>query len=282
MIAGGEPGLRAHIAAHPVEGTVADKRRAFARRAGPQPEIGTPDRIGGVEVVRHGSGPRLVWFHGGGYVMGAPDTHLHLADALASHGVEIILPRYARAPEATWPAPLDDALALLDALDSPVALGGDSAGGHLALNAALARPGKVTALALASPNTDRTGLSTTRDRESDAMNDDAGDAAFWRMAAPDLPDDDPQASPLLADLSTLPPLHIELAGAEILLDDGLMLARRAAIAGVATSLHVTPGLMHMHVLWPHVLPEGATALARLAAHAKGATERTGTHRVAAG
>lgn len=252
------------IEATPLGDTPEAMREGFAARAGPQPE-GEPVTLGPVEALAVGRGPTLMWLHGGGHVFGAPETHVAMAQRLADEGVRVVLPRRRLAPEHPWPAMLEDTLAALDAVPGPVALGGDSAGGHLALVAALRRPRAVRSLSLLSPNTDRTGLSETRGPGSatDAMNDDGGDAALGRMAMPDVAPDDPDASPLLGDLARLPPLHLEAAGGEVLLDDALMLARRAGVAGAAVSLHVTPGLMHLFPLWPDAIPEGARALARL-------------------
>ena len=256
----------ARIEATPLGETPEAMRAGFARRLGAQPDAAAVS-LGGVEGLAVGSGPTLLWLHGGGYVFGAPETHLNLAHALAAQGLRVVLPRYRLAPEHPWPAMLHDALAAIDALDGPVALGGDSAGGHLALNAALARPGRASALVAFSPNTDRTGLSETRGSTRDAMNDDEGDRALADMAMGHLADDDPAGSPLLADLSGLPPLHLSAASDEVLLDDALLLARRAAIAGVAVELRVARGLFHMFQCWPQAIPEGAEAASRAGAFA---------------
>jgi acetyl esterase/lipase len=256
--------VRALIDAIPMGGTPDAMRRAFELRAGPQPAAERIE-VGGIEALAAGTGPVLVWFHGGGYVFGAPETHRHLAAALAVHGFRVILPRYRLAPEHPWPAALEDALAVLDALPGPVAVGGDSAGGHLALNVAGRR--QVASLTLISPNTDRTDLSETRARNEarDIMVDDAGDRALARMAFGDRDPASPEVSPLLGDLSALPPTFIAAATHEVLLDDSLLLARRAALAGAAVELAVWPELFHMWTLWPQAIPEGAEALASAAA-----------------
>lgn len=260
-----EAELRDHIAACPVSGNPQQMRHAFATLAGPQPRLSEITR-GGRRCLVVGEGPELVWFHGGGYVFGAPETHATLATALAAHGLRVVLPEYRLSPEDPWPAMLEDAHAVLS--DSgPVIAGGDSAGGHLALVAAQTGA-DLKGLALVSPNTDRSGASQTRGRDGDAMNDDASDAALARQAMPDRSGKDPAASPLLGELAGLPPVHLEAVGAEILLDDSLLLARAMALADCEVSLHVTPGLMHMHTLWPDCLPEGAASLARIAAFAR--------------
>lgn len=111
-------------------------------------------------------GPMLVFFHGGGFVLGDIETHdafcVRLADAA---NVRVLACRYRLAPEAAYPAQLDDALAAFrwiaaraetfGARPDALALGGDSAGGYLAV-AATARinaetPGAVTAQVLIYP-----------------------------------------------------------------------------------------------------------------------------------
>ena len=121
-----------------------------------------------------------------------------------------------------------------------------------------------------SPNTDRTGLSRTRGSLADAMNDDASDRRLAEMAMGHLADDDLAKSPVLKDFSALPPLHLSVATNEVLLDDTLLLARRAAQAGVPVDLHVAQGLFHMFHLWPQAIPEAAQALARAGAFAQAA------------
>ena len=152
--------------------------------------------------------------------------------------------------------------------DGPI-LAGDSAGGHLALVTALemARAGRpAAALLLFSPNTDRTGLSETRTsmEDGDPMVDDAGDRALARQCFGTRDAADPQVSPLLDDLSLLPPTWIEVGTPEVLLDDSRLLHDRARKAGADVHLTVTPGLLHMGQIWaPHWAP-GAESLDRAA------------------
>lgn len=280
----------ARIGAHPVEGPPAAMRAAFARLAlgampRGAPDIGAIAAAMGVKVapgpgeppghdvtpVGGASGAPVIWLHGGGYVFGSPESHLRPAAALArGAGRRVVVPRYPLAPEATWPAQLDHALAVAVALGGPVVLAGDSAGGHLALVAALAlaRSGApARALLLFSPNTDRTGLSRTRAAMStdDPMNDDASDAALARACFGDMPADHPHVSPLLDDLSLLPPAHVEVGDPEVLLDDARLLAGRGAGQGARISLRVEPGLLHMGQLWAPWWAPGAASLGRAAA-----------------
>lgn len=260
--------LLLHIASNPVAGSPSQMRAAFARLAGPQPALRQVE-IGGVKCVLAGAGaPAAVWLHGGGYVFGGAESHgttiSHLAERL---GGAVLMPLYARAPNRVWPAQRDDALAVIDALPEPLPMIGDSAGGHLALHAAFARPGRVSCLALLGANTDRTGRSATRAANSDRdpMNDDARDAHLARLALPDSAPDSIDASPLLGPLARLPRCFITYAENEVLAGDGAMLAEAAGLAGVNVTRAVEHDLMHMWTLWPDVLPAAARTLDRIAA-----------------
>ncbi|MGR3434391.1 MAG: alpha/beta hydrolase fold domain-containing protein [Shimia sp.] len=253
--------LEAHIAAHPVEGDPVAMRAAFARLAPPGP-TGEASEIGGVPVRSFGAGAPVVWIHGGGLVFGAPATHAAMCARIASvSGTRVIVPAYRRAPDHPWPAPLEDALAVVDALGE-CAVGGDSAGGLVALHVARSR--QVTRLALISPNTDRTGASRTRavHSERDLMNDDGQDARLGRMAFGR--EDHPDASPLHADLTGLPPTWITAGTGEVLLDDTLLLVRALGRAGVAVEAHIADVACHLWPLWPDATPEARTTLACLA------------------
>ncbi|MFW5881848.1 MAG: alpha/beta hydrolase fold domain-containing protein, partial [Roseicyclus sp.] len=208
------PDLLQHIAANPVAGSPSEMRAAFARLAGPQPALRQVE-IGGIRCVQAGSGaPRAIWLHGGGYVFGGAESHGnaigHLAERL---GAAVLMPLYARAPKRTWPAQRDDVLAVLDAVPGALPVIGDSAGGHLGLHAAFARPERVSALALIGANTDRSGRSRTRAPNSarDPMNDDRQDARLARLALPDAAPDSVDASPLLGPLGRLPRCFVTYA-----------------------------------------------------------------------
>ena len=258
----------------------ATMRRRFARLAlgdEPGPPPGGTSTAGGVEVrtvgPAGGADARVVWFHGGGYVFGSPETHARPGARLADGvGAATVLPRYRLAPEHGWPAQRDDGLAVARALQDAghrLALAGDSAGGHLALVVALAlaRDGRPpVAVALFSPNTDRTGLSVTREANTprDPMNADADDRQLAEMAFGERPDSDPEVSPVLADLALLPPTHVEVGAREVLLGDALALVERAGAAGAEVSLHVEPGAFHMWQLWTPWLSEADASLDRAA------------------
>ncbi|MFK8057223.1 MAG: alpha/beta hydrolase [Saprospiraceae bacterium] len=242
---------------------------------------GVEARLSGRDSLDGYSGRVWVWFHGGGYVFGSPETHIRPTSAFAkTTGCPVITPRYRLAPEHVWPAQLDDALAVVRALQNQgleVALAGDSAGGHLAINTALALAKAqssqngtgtpVARLALFSPNTDRAGYNPTR-AERDAFDPIVGDAfdvMLGKMCFEDMPVTDPQVSPVLGDLSLLPPTHIEVGGTELLRDDSLAFYAFAKRAGAEITLHETPEAFHMWQVWGPWLEEGQESLERVAA-----------------
>jgi acetyl esterase/lipase len=253
----------AHVA---MQGPPGELRHQFLQLSDAR-SVGTAQEIGGVPVriLNPDADRTLIFLHGGGYVFGSALSHGSCAQALADLlDWRIILPDYRLAPEHLWPAQRDDACAVVDALTGPVALAGDSAGGHLAITTALMRPDRVSHLALISPNTDRSGQSTTRGAQDDLMNDDATDRALSEMAFGARDGNDTEASPLLADLSALPPIYMTACVNEVLLDDTLLFAAAAARAGVPVRLDVLPSLFHMWTLWPQALPQARKSLRAIA------------------
>jgi len=266
----------ARIGDHPIEGGPREQREAFARLV--LGEGGDPgaDGYDDGSVSLAGTGGTIVYLHGGGYAFGSPRTHERIGRTLAElTGLSVTLPAYPLAPEHVWPAQLNAAMAAVAAVaetSGPVVLAGDSAGAHLALVVGLEarRLGlDVVGVIVFSPNTDRTGLSTTRQRNgpSDPMVDDEGDRALARQCFGDRSDDDLQVSPVLGDLRLLPALHIEVGGGEVLLGDSLVLADAAREAGVPTTLHVEADGLHMMQLWTPWWSAATASLERAAAFA---------------
>lgn len=265
----------ARIETHPIEGQPDAQRKAFAKLV-----LGDAAGAGENGPLRiNGDGGTIVYLHGGGYVFGSPQTHARIGRTLAeATGLGVILPAYPLAPEHKWPTQLEAAMAAVAEAPEPVVLAGDSAGGHLALVTALEltrHGGNVAGLILFSPNTDRTGLSTTRAQNdpSDPMVEDKGDRELARQCFGNRPADDPEVSPILARLDLLPPLHIEVGGGEVLLGDSLLLANKAREAGVSVSLHVEADGLHMMQLWAPWWKTAAASLDRAAIFALKVTGR---------
>jgi epsilon-lactone hydrolase len=201
---------------------------------------------------------RLLYLHGGGYVVGSPDTHAGLAGELARRAaVRATSLDYRLAPEHPFPAAVEDALAayrdLLATGASPhdLALAGDSAGGGLAIATLLAARDAglplPAAVVLFSPWVDLTlaGDSMHTKEEADPIFTAADVRAYADLYLGDQDRAHPLASPLLADLTGLPPLLVQVGSREVLLDDAVRLAGRAAAADVAVTLEVRPEVPHV-------------------------------------
>ncbi|MCB9140272.1 MAG: alpha/beta hydrolase [Caldilineaceae bacterium] len=211
----------------------------------------TPVSAGGVPAIwftHEESRPDqvILYLHGGGYVSGSPFTHRYLISELVRvTGRKVLALDYRLAPEATYPAALEDAWTgywwlLAHGYDAQqIVVGGDSAGGGLSMALLLAlrdahAPQPAGAFGL-SPWLDLTlsGLTISTNRDSDYLNR----TILKRSAEFYLGDHsprDPLASPLFGDLHDLAPIFIQAGTAEMLLDDARRFARHAA----ATNTHI--------------------------------------------
>jgi acetyl esterase len=254
---------------------------AVALSAGPGAEVTSVRErtLGGVPslvVTPLGSGPFpvLVWFHGGGWVIGSAAQSLHTAQDLAAGvGAVVVVPDYRLAPEHPFPAAFDDAIAVTraaleraDELGGPgakVAVGGDSAGGNLAAVAALFVPGLVHQT-LAYPVTDAT-MSQPSYRSIETGYILTAAAMRWFVDLYVGPSDpaDPRISPLFAPEEALArtcPAHVVIAGYDPLADEGAAYADRLRAAGVPVSLARYDGQMHGFLTMGSFLPTGTAAL----------------------
>jgi acetyl esterase/lipase len=191
----------------------------------------------------------VLHLHGGGFTVGSQVTHRALAASVAvATRATVHLLDYRLAPEHPFPAAPDDALAAWHDLvargadPAATALTGDSAGGWLALTTALRLrdDGKAlpAVLGLISPWLDLTGASWP-DRTDAMLQPDWLRRCAASFAAP------PDAAPLAADLSGLPPMVVQVGSEEILLPDAVALARTARAAGVPVDLRRLDGLWHV-------------------------------------
>jgi monoterpene epsilon-lactone hydrolase len=236
-----------------------------------------PAALGGVpgEWVKAESGPDagvLLYLHGGGYFACSAASHRAYTTFFAEQGFRVYAPDYRLAPENPFPAAVIDAVAAYRALRSevgtsaPIVIGGDSAGGGLALAAMLKLRAEGDRLPVAavlfSPLTDFVGTGNSRLINHKRCAMFFGDAlAFTRDLYLDGTDPrDPLASPLYADLKGLPPLLIHVGADETLLDDSTRLAERARAAGVPVELTVWPTVPHVWQLFHRFVPEGRQSL----------------------
>lgn len=277
----GVAAIRAMLAANPddADTDLATRRArlaAFAAAAPPPPEPIVAARLGGVRVLRiaaRGARGRIVYLHGGAYVLGSADTHARLAAAYArASGAEAIAVDYRLAPEHPWPAAVDDAVAVWRALPDdgvPTALIGDSAGGGLVLALALRLRGAglraPVALATTSPWVDLTltAASLTARASVEVMLSRRGLALDADRYRGTVPATDPRVSPLFADLAGLPPAFIQVGTEEVLYDDGVSLATRLDAAGVPVQLQVWQGMAHAWAAFGDAVPEAAASVAQL-------------------
>lgn len=226
----------------------------------------------------------LLYLHGGGFVGCSPRTHRPITAALALQGLRVFVPDYRLAPEHPFPAAPLDVQAVVRALRAQhpggrLVVAGDSAGGNLALGLMLALKEAGEALpdaaALFSPATDLSGSSASIEvnADRDAMFDGR---QLQHLAAAYLQGADaaqPLASPLLGDLSGLPPLLIHVGQDEALRDDSLRLARQARAAGVTVELQVFAVVPHV---WQTLyrLPEARRSMAAAGRFLRQAQRRT--------
>jgi acetyl esterase/lipase len=220
----------------------------------------------------------LLFLHGGGYNAGSCKTHRALAAhvARAAH-TRVLLIDYRLAPEHPCPAAIDDAVRaygwLLQQGIAPqqIVLGGDSAGGGLALAALIAihERGMVCPAAafLLSPWVDLAlrGESMRTRAQLDPLTSysDLRHAAALYLG--DLAPDDPRASPLYADLRGLPALLIHTGDHEVLRSDATRLAEHAEAAGVPAQLEIWDSMWHVWHAWADQLPEARAAIKQVGA-----------------
>jgi acetyl esterase len=205
--------------------------------------------------------PTMVYFHGGGWVWSSVDTHDRLAREYAAAGeVAVVSVDYALSPEAKFPQALEECAAVtrhvaanaadwgLDA--SCLLVGGDSAGGNLALGTALllrdtagpALRGILTGYPVCDSDLDTpsyqefaAGFGLSHERM----------AFYWNVYVPHAADrHHPLAAPLRADLAGLPPVLVHLAELDVLRSEGEALAAKLQRAGVPVELQIFPGVVH--------------------------------------
>ena len=227
--------------------------------------------------------PTVVYFHGGGWVLGDLDSHDPLCRALANRaGAAVVSVDYRLAPEHKYPAAAEDAYAAAlwlsqhavewGADPKRIAVCGDSAGGNLAAVAALIardRGGpELRAQALIYPvtNCDFEVESYRANGDGSMGLSEDGMRWFWRCYARSPAEAaEPYASPLRADtLIGLPPALVITAEYDPLRDEGEAYAARLERSGVPTELIRYDGVIHGFVGQLAAFPEGAAAADRIA------------------
>ncbi len=217
----------------------------------------------------------MLYLHGGAYLVGGAHTHRAICKTLMSRAqIQVCALDYRLAPESVFPAARDDAVAAYRALleqgfdAQQIIIAGDSAGGNLALATALhlrqlglALP---KALVCLSPLTDFSLEQLHAPETGDPMLCKAWLEQSRKLYLPAaLSAQDPEASPVFANLVGLPPLLIQVAEQEILLNDSLRLEQQAKAAGVDVRLELYPGVWHVFQAHAGLLESSDYALARI-------------------
>ncbi|MBI1212957.1 MAG: alpha/beta hydrolase fold domain-containing protein [Alphaproteobacteria bacterium] len=214
----------------------------------------------------------LLYLHGGGYCAGSLKTHRTLVAQIAkSFKGRVLAIDYRLGPENKYPAAIDDAVAAYQFLlkegikPSHIAIAGDSAGGGLTVATLLALRDKKIALPAAawpiSPWVDLEGrgASLKSKAESDLIVTADGLHNYAKAYA-GARRGEGLASPVNASLAGLPPLLIQVGSAEVLLDDSITLAQKAAAADVEVKLEVWPHMPHVWHIFSGFLTEGHDAI----------------------
>lgn len=262
--------------------TIADQRaiydrmcRAFHR--GYPPGITAEDRrLGGVPCRLYpGTGGTVVYFHGGGFVVGGLHSHDDVcAEIRAGTGLSVVSVDYRLCPEHPHPAAFDDACAVTRAVladaGGPVLLAGDSAGGNLAAAVShhLGRKGKIAGQVLIYPGLggDRdTGSYLTHARAPMLSRDDVLFYSTIRHGGAE-PPADPTFAPLSdSDFAGLPPTLAIAAECDPLADDATAYAARITAAGGMARAITEAGLVHGYLRARATVPGAAASFARIIA-----------------
>ncbi|WP_119680631.1 alpha/beta hydrolase [Indioceanicola profundi] len=252
----------------PVPASVATADLTAPGPAGPLPvRLYTPTRLVGGAVV--------VFFHGGGWVIGDLESHDGFCGEMAEIlGLRVVAVDYRLAPEHPFPAAHEDCLAAarwvagspkaLGGAVEGIALAGDSAGGNLAAATALQLRGdagvRVLAQFLIYPATDMMEASESHRLFGEGYLLERGDMEFFGNAYYPRPEDraDPRASLIRApDLSGLPPAVVLTCGLDPLRDEGRAFAARLIVSGVEVHFHEAPSQIHGVITMRQAIPSSA-------------------------
>ncbi len=282
----------------PVETLPVSKARrrvvAAARVVGGRPPVGAVtersiDGPGGPIALRFytprgitGQAPGLVYLHGGSFMHGDLDSHDAVCRRLAEQAqVRVVSVDYRLAPEAPFPAAVEDAWAAWTWVTAHaagigidperIAVGGDSAGGNLSAvvaQQAVREGGPAPAFQLLIYPATQFG-QPTKSRELYA------EGFYLTRAGMDLADEtylvgdedlsDPRLSPLLNDPTGVAPAHVVTAGFDPLRDEGEAYADRLREAGVPVEYHCEEGLLHAFVNMSGIGRSAPAALRRISA-----------------
>jgi acetyl esterase/lipase len=225
--------------------------------------------------------PVILYLHGGAYIAGNPMHYRAMLGRLAAwSGCRVAAPVLRLAPEHPAPAAFDDAVAAHAAVVSGqgeparVVLGGDSAGGGLALSLLAhlcAQNTRPVGLFAFSPWTDLalTGASLTLNADSDCLLPASRMAEVVALVRGGLPATDPRLSPLGAAFDAPPPCQFWVGSDEVLRDDSRRMADRLRAAGGRVDLSEVPDVFHAWPIGAGRLPEADETLRATADFVRG-------------
>ena len=218
----------------------------------------------------------ILYLHGGGYLFGSARTHrVMLAHMARAAKARVLALDYRLAPEIPFPAPVEDSVSayrwlLAEGISAKkVVIGGDSAGGGLAVAAlvalrAVGEPMPAAGVCISAwTDMESTGQSHTTNAESDPS---VSKERLLKIAKVYLDGKEPTAplaSPIHADLTGLPPLLLQVGSIEVLLDDSTLLKSRAKAAGVSVEMEVWDDMPHVWHHYAPILPEARKAIGRI-------------------
>ncbi len=240
-------------------------------------------------TVGSDSNGAVLYLHGGGYTIGSIATHRSMAAHVAREaGVAVYLLDYRLAPEHAFPAAPNDAVAAYrDLIENhgytanQVALGGDSAGGGLAVTTARwlidqhsLRP---AALALIAPWVDPNAVT---ERKRDLVVNGKWSHSCAQAYLGDGDCTDPGYAPLLGSLADLPPTLVHVGSKELLYPQEVQFVEKLRESGVDVTFDVFPQLWHVAHLQASLVKEAAEAVSKIAVFLREALETSAAGQVA--
>ncbi|WKY45697.1 alpha/beta hydrolase [Eubacteriaceae bacterium ES2] len=215
----------------------------------------------------------ILYFHGGGFVMGNAHSHRNLVSTFVKAlGLKALVFDYSLAPEHPSPAAVNDSYAIYQWLlkigysPESIAFAGDSAGAGILLSTLLKCKDEKSPLPAAclafSPCTDMTmsGDSHVSRKKCDPCTPEGANETYLSYYVGDGDPKHPYASPLFGDLTNLPPIHIEVGNDETLRDDSVLFSQKAKKAGSPVSIKVWKGMFHCFSLMAPMFPEATQSL----------------------
>ena len=232
------------------------------------------------KATRHAARGTLLFFHGGGFIMGEPALRDGLCRRIAARtGLRVVSAGYRLAPEHPFPAAHDDAQTALDWVRGrgwagPLLVGGDSAGANLAASLARVAEG-VDGQVLLYPAVDMVEADASHSEghypslqlfaDGYLLTAEAMRVCAAALIPPGADPSDPRLSPIRADVSRAAPALIAVAGFDPLRDQGTAYAAALRAAGVRVEVIEEDALVHGYADFAGLVPAARRAVDRVVA-----------------